>query len=84
MDAEALVERLAAWRGKYPILSIEDGLRKHPDLFRQYFGTVIPMGLQWLKQDPALSSGIWLTTTTDVLGFLVYLGAATLLISRLQ
>jgi Fe-S cluster assembly protein SufB len=23
-------------------LSIEDGLRKHPDLFRQYFGTVIP------------------------------------------
>ncbi len=24
-------------------LSIEDGLRKHPDLFRQYFGTVIPI-----------------------------------------
>jgi Fe-S cluster assembly protein SufB len=23
-------------------LSIEDGLRQHPDLFRQYFGTVIP------------------------------------------
>jgi Fe-S cluster assembly protein SufB len=23
-------------------LSIEEGLRKHPDLFRQYFGTVIP------------------------------------------
>jgi Fe-S cluster assembly protein SufB len=24
-------------------LSIEEGLRKHPDLFRQYFGTVIPI-----------------------------------------
>ena len=24
-------------------LSIEDGLREHPDLFREYFGTVIPI-----------------------------------------
>lgn len=48
-----------------------------------FFGTVIPLGLQGLKQDPALSSGIWLTTTTDVLGFLVYLGAGALLVSRL-
>ena len=24
-------------------LSIEDGLKKHPDIFRQYFGTVIPI-----------------------------------------
>ena len=24
-------------------LSIEDGLRQHPDLFREYFGTVIPI-----------------------------------------
>src|SRR5258706_9055946 len=24
-------------------LSIEDGLKKHPDLFREYFGTVIPI-----------------------------------------
>ena len=48
-----------------------------------FFGSVIPLGLQRLNQDPALSSGIWLTTTTDVLGFLVYLGAGTLLVSRL-
>ena len=53
-------------------------------MFGVFFGTVIPLGLQRLKQDPALSSGIWLTTTTDVLGFLVYLGAATALISRLD
>jgi enolase len=26
LDAEAMVERLAAWCGKYPILSLEDGL----------------------------------------------------------
>jgi magnesium transporter len=49
-----------------------------------FFGTVIPMGLQRIGQDPALSSGIWLTTTTDVLGFLIYLGLATMLIGRLQ
>lgn len=49
-----------------------------------FFGTVIPLGLQRLHQDPALSSGIWLTTTTDVLGFLVYLGAGTILITHLR
>jgi Fe-S cluster assembly protein SufB len=37
-------------------VSIEDGLREHPDLFRQYFGTVIPI------QDnkfAALNSAVW-------------------------
>lgn len=47
-------------------------------------GVVIPMTLHRLKQDPALSSGIWLTTTTDLLGFLAFLGLATLLVERLD
>jgi Fe-S cluster assembly protein SufB len=37
-------------------ISIEDGLRQHPDLFRQYFSTVIPI------QDnkfAALNSAVW-------------------------
>ncbi|MGH2607231.1 MAG: Fe-S cluster assembly protein SufB, partial [Anaerolineales bacterium] len=37
-------------------LSIEDGLRKHPDLFRQYFGTVIPYTD---NKFAALNSAVW-------------------------
>ena len=47
-------------------------------------GVLIPMGLYRLRQDPALSAGIWLTTATDVLGFLGFLGLATLLLSRID
>ena len=47
-------------------------------------GVLIPMGLQRLRQDPALSGGIWLTTTTDVLGLLGFLGLAALLISQIE
>ena len=47
-------------------------------------GVLIPMGLHRLRQDPALSSGIWLTTATDLAGFLAFLGLATLLVTRLE
>ena len=37
-------------------LSIEEGLRQHPDLFREYFGTVIPITD---KKFAALNSAVW-------------------------
>ena len=37
-------------------VSIEDGLRKHPDLFREYFGTVIPIED---NKFAALNSAVW-------------------------
>jgi Fe-S cluster assembly protein SufB len=37
-------------------LSIEDGLRKHPGLFREYFGTVIPIED---NKFAALNSAVW-------------------------
>ncbi len=46
-------------------------------------GVLIPMGLQRFRQDPALSAGIWLTTATDVLGFLVFLSLATLAVDAI-
>ena len=42
-------------------------------------GTLIPVSLRALGQDPAQSSSIVLTTVTDVVGFLTFLGLATLL-----
>lgn len=40
-------------------------------------GALIPLTLQRLKIDPALASGTILTTVTDVVGFLSFLGLAT-------
>ncbi len=37
-------------------LSIEEGLRQHPDLFREYFGTVIPIED---NKFAALNSAVW-------------------------
>jgi magnesium transporter len=46
-------------------------------------GAVIPLGLRSLRLDPAIASGIFLTTFTDVLGFLFLLGLGALLIDKL-
>ena len=48
-----------------------------------FFGLAIPLVLQKLKIDPALSSSIFLTTATDVLGFFLFLGLASLFLSKL-
>jgi magnesium transporter len=41
-------------------------------------GAVIPLVLKRLGVDPAIAGGILLTTVTDVVGFLTFLGLATL------
>lgn len=40
------------------------------------FGALIPLMLHKFNQDPAISSSIFLTTVTDVVGFFVFLGLA--------
>ena len=46
-------------------------------------GAAIPILLTMLRQDPAQSSSIVLTTITDVVGFFSFLGIATLLASMI-
>ncbi|MFQ5878487.1 MAG: magnesium transporter [Acidobacteriota bacterium] len=46
-------------------------------------GVLVPLGLKALRVDPALASGIVVTTFTDVIGFLIFLGLGALLITRL-
>ncbi len=46
-------------------------------------GVLVPLSLRALRQDPALASGVLVTTVTDVLGFFFFLGLATLLVDRL-
>ena len=47
-------------------------------------GTLIPLGLRALKVDPALASSVFITTLTDVFGFLSFLGLATIFLRFLQ
>ena len=39
-------------------------------------GILVPMGLDRVGADPALASGVFVTTVTDVVGFFVFLGIA--------
>jgi len=46
-------------------------------------GTLIPLALRALKVDPALASSVFITTLTDVFGFLSFLGLGALFIKYL-
>ncbi|HVG47999.1 MAG TPA: magnesium transporter, partial [Rubellimicrobium sp.] len=43
-------------------------------------GTFVPLVLERLGVDPALASGTFVTTTTDVMGFFVFLGLASMVL----
>lgn len=45
------------------------------------FGTMVPLVMSKLGKDPAASATIFITTATDVLGFLVFLGLGTMVLA---
>ena len=45
-----------------------------------FAGTVIPVVLDRLGVDPALASGAFVTTVTDVVGFFAFLGLAAVVL----
>lgn len=46
------------------------------------FGALIPLMLKRMNIDPAVGSTVLLTTATDVFGFLIFLGLATLILVK--
>jgi magnesium transporter len=79
--AVGLVAGTAAylWKGN-PALGLVLGGAMIINMFvGGFMGSVIPLVLRKLNIDPAIASGILLTTFTDVTGFLSFLGLATLL-----
>jgi magnesium transporter len=46
-------------------------------------GVLVPLGLKMVRVDPALASAAFVTAVTDTLGFLFFLGIATLLMQWL-
>jgi magnesium transporter len=45
-----------------------------------FFGTLVPLIMAKLGKDPAASATIFITTATDVLGFMAFLGLATIVL----
>jgi magnesium transporter len=72
-----------AWRG-IPVLGLVIGLAMMGNLVAAGLaGTLVPLTLRALKLDPALASAVLVTTVTDVVGFGLFLGLATLFLPLL-
>ncbi len=68
------------WKGD-PWLGVVVGLAMFLNMIiAGIFGAAIPLGLRLAGLDPALSASIFLTTATDIFGFLLLLGLATWLL----
>jgi magnesium transporter len=68
----------AAWF-KIPDLGIVIGLAMLCNLVAGAAGGIlVPLLLHRFRSDPAVSSGVFVTTVTDVVGFFSFLGIATL------
>jgi magnesium transporter len=71
------------WQGN-PMLGMIIGLALLGNLIvAAVAGVLVPTTLKRLNIDPALASSIFVTTATDVMGFALFLGLATWLISWL-
>lgn len=84
--AIGLVTSLAAWLWKgNPYLGLIVGIAMVVNMVAAGLaGAAIPLVMKRLGFDPAQSSGIFLTTVTDVVGFFAFLGVATLLEGKLH
>ena len=72
-----LVAVIASVFNQSPLLGLVLGVSMVLNLvIAGFFGTVIPLVLSRIGKDPATSATIFITTATDVLGFLIFLGLA--------
>lgn len=76
-----LVALIATVFNQSPLLGLVIGVSMVLNLvIAGFFGTIIPLILDRFAIDPATSATIFITTATDVLGFFIFLGLATLVI----
>ena len=67
-----------------PIFGVVTGLAMFLNMIlANIAGYFIPVILEKLHIDPALASGVFVTTVTDVLGFFFFLGLATIFLPYL-
>jgi magnesium transporter len=78
--AFAVIAGVAAFAWfKAPDLGLVIGLAMLCNLLAAALGGIlVPLALHHFRADPAISSGVFVTTVTDVVGFFSFLGIATL------
>lgn len=77
----AIVAAVAVLWNANPMLGLVVALAMIANLVvAAFFGTIIPLVMKKLGSDPATSATIFITTATDIFGFLSLLGLATLLL----
>ncbi len=77
----AIVAAVAVFINQSPMLGLVIGLAMVINLvIAGLFGTIVPLILKALGSDPASSATVFITTATDVFGFLSFLGLATILL----
>jgi len=67
-----------AWKGQLMIGVVLFLAMIANQLTAAFGGTLVPLLFKWRKIDPALASGVIITGMTDIMGFLAFLGIATL------
>jgi len=70
------------WFGEWPLALVIASALTINLLAAALAGVMVPVTLKRLGFDPALAGGVILTTVTDVMGFLSFLGLATLILLR--
>jgi magnesium transporter len=78
--ALGLVAAVVAWLTRAdPVLGVVLGTAMVINMFvAATAGVLVPLGLRAANVDPALASSVFITTMTDVFGFLSFLGLATI------
>lgn len=77
----AIVAVIATVFNKSPMFGVVIGLAMIINLITAgFFGAIVPMIMKSLNKDPASSATIFITTATDVIGFFVFLGLASILL----
>ena len=71
-----------AWFGEWPLALVIASALTINLLMAALAGVLVPVTLKRMGFDPALAGGVILTTVTDVMGFLSFLGLATLVLLR--
>ena len=72
------------WRGN-PMLGVVLAMAMIINMFvAALAGTLVPLGLRAANVDPALASSVFITTMTDVFGFLSFLGLAAVFARQLM
>lgn len=79
--AGSIVAFVASFLNHSPLLGLIVGISMMLNLVvAGFFGALVPVVMKSLGKDPATSAIIFITTATDVLGFLTFLGLASIFV----